>query len=33
MQKPLWFELNKKGFEELTRNIYNNKIIMVLKVS
>ena len=25
MQKPLWFEINKKEFEELTRNIYNNQ--------
>ena len=25
MQKPLWFEVNKKEFEELTRNISNNQ--------
>ena len=25
MQKPLWFEINKKEFEELTENIYNNQ--------
>ena len=25
MQKPLWFELNKKEFEESTRNIYSNQ--------
>ena len=25
MQKPLWFEINKKDFEELTRDIYNNQ--------
>ena len=25
MQKPLWFEINKKKFEELTRNIYHNR--------
>ena len=25
MQKPLWFEINKKEFEELTRNIYSNQ--------
>ena len=25
MQKPLWLELNKKEFEELTRNIYSNQ--------
>ena len=25
MQKPLWFEINKKEFEELTRDIYNNQ--------
>ena len=25
MQKPLQFEINKKEFEELTRNIYNNQ--------
>ena len=25
MQKPLWLEMNKKEFEELTRNIYNNQ--------
>ena len=24
-QKPLWFEINKKEFEELTGDIYNNK--------
>ena len=24
-QKPLWIEINKKEFEELTRNIYNNQ--------
>ena len=25
MQKPLWFEMNKKEFEELTRDSYNNQ--------
>ena len=25
MQKPLWFEINRKYFEELTRDIYNNQ--------
>ena len=25
MQKPLWFEINKKEFEELTGDIYNNQ--------
>ena len=25
MQKPLWFQINKKEFEELTRKIYNNQ--------
>ena len=25
MQKPLWFEINKKEFEELRRDIYNNQ--------
>ena len=25
MQKPLWFEINRKEFEELTRDIYNNQ--------
>ena len=25
MEKPLWFEINKKEFEELTRNIYSNQ--------
>ena len=25
MEKPLWFEINKKGFEELTGDIYNNQ--------
>ena len=25
MQKPLWFKINKKEFDELTRNIYNNQ--------
>ena len=25
MQKPLWFEINKKEFEELARDIYNNQ--------
>ena len=25
MQKPLWFEISKKEFEELTRTIYNNQ--------
>ena len=25
MQKPLWFKINKKEFEELTRDIYNNQ--------
>ena len=25
MQKPLWFEINKKEFEELAGDIYNNQ--------
>ena len=25
MQKPLWFEINLKEFEELTGDIYNNQ--------
>ena len=25
MQKPLWFEINNKEFEKLTRKIYNNQ--------
>ena len=25
MQKPLWFEINKKDLEELTGGIYNNQ--------
>ena len=25
MQKPLWFEINEKKFEELTGDIYNNQ--------
>ena len=25
LQKPLWFEINTKEFEELTRDIYNNQ--------
>ena len=25
MQEPLWFEINRKEFEELTRDIYNNQ--------
>ena len=25
MQKPLWFKINKKEFEESTRNIFNNQ--------
>ena len=25
MEKPLWFEINKKEFEELTGDIYNNQ--------
>ena len=25
MQKPLWLEINKREFEELTREIYNNQ--------
>ena len=25
MQKPLWFEINKKELEELTRDFYNNQ--------
>ena len=25
MQRPLWFGINKKEFEELTRDIYNNQ--------
>ena len=25
MQKPLWFKINRKEFDELTGNIYNNQ--------
>ena len=25
MRKPLWFEINKKEFEELIRDIYSNQ--------
>ena len=25
MQKPLWIRINKKAFDELTENIYNNQ--------
>ena len=25
IQNPLWFEINKKGFVELTGHIYNNQ--------
>ena len=25
MQKPIGFQINKKEFEELTRDIYNNQ--------
>ena len=25
LQKPLWFEINRKELEELTRDIYNNQ--------
>ena len=25
MQKPIWFEINKKEFQELPRDIYNNQ--------
>ena len=25
MQKSLWFEINRKEFEELTEDIYNNQ--------
>ena len=25
MQNPIWFEMNKKEFEELTRDIQNNQ--------
>ena len=25
MQKSLWFEINRKGFEKLTGDIYNNQ--------
>ena len=25
MQNPIWFEMNKKEFEELTRGIQNNQ--------
>ena len=25
MQKPIWFEINKKEFEELTRVIYSKQ--------
>ena len=32
MQKPLWSEINKKEFEELKRDIYNNKDSNELKI-
>ena len=32
MQKPLWFEINKKEFDELTRNIYINQVKMILRL-
>ena len=25
IQKPLWFEINRKEFQELTGDIYNNQ--------
>ena len=25
MQKPLWFKINEKEFDKLTRNVYNNQ--------
>ena len=25
MQNPIWFDINRKEFEELTRDIYNNQ--------
>ena len=25
MKNPLWFEINRKDFEEVTRDIYNNQ--------
>ena len=33
IQKPIWFEMNKKEFEELTRDIYNNQINNDFKVT
>ena len=32
MKKPLWFEMNKKEFDELTGRIYNNQDNNNLKV-
>ena len=32
MQKPSWFEINKKDFEELTRNICNNQDNNIFKI-
>ena len=32
MRKPLWFEINKKEFEELTGDIYNNQHNNNLKI-
>ena len=25
MQKPIWFKIKEKGFEELARDIFNNQ--------
>ena len=33
IQKPIWFEMNKKEFEELTGDIYNNQINNDFKVT
>ena len=33
IQKQIWFEMNKKEFEELTRDIYNNQINNDFKVT
>ena len=32
-QKPLWFEINKKEFEELTGDVYNNQDSNSFKIS
>ena len=32
IQKPLWFEINRSEFKELTRDIYNNQNNNNLKI-